>query len=90
MIGVINRVSVFFSAHSIRQRKLEEATDQAQAGSAVKKLKDLCHTWWVKRIDAMDRFKKLHSSLVSCFETTLLKDQVVGSRIHSQMQAHFS
>ena len=69
MIGVVNRVSIFFSAHPKRQRKLEEAIDQTQAGSAVRKLKDLCRTRWVERIDALDRFKKLHSSLVSCFET---------------------
>lgn len=69
MIGIVNRVSIFFSAHPKRQRKLEEAIDRVQAGSAVKKLKDLCRTRWVERIDALDRFKKLHSSLVSCFET---------------------
>ena len=69
MIGIINRVSIFFSAHPKRQRKLEEAIDRLQTGSAVKKLKDLCRTRWVERIDALDRFKKLHSSLVSCFET---------------------
>ena len=69
MFGVVNRVSIFFSAHPKRQRKLEEAIDQTQIGSAVKKLKDLCRTRWVERIDAFDRFKKLHSSLVSYFET---------------------
>ena len=67
MIGVVNRVSIFFSLlASKRQRKIEEAIDQTQP---VKKLKDLCHTWWVKRIDALERFSKLHSSLVSCFQT---------------------
>lgn len=76
MNGVVNRVSIFFSAHPKRQRKLEEAIDRVQAGSAVKKLKDLCRTRWVERIDALDRFKKLHSSLVSCFETISTK----GSR----------
>ena len=69
MIGIVNRVSIFFSAHPKRQRKLEEAIDRVQAGSVVKKLKDLCRTRWVERIDALDRFKKLHSSIVSCFET---------------------
>ena len=54
MIGVVNRVSVFFAAHPKRQRKLEETIDQAQSGSAAKKLKDLCRTRWVERIDALD------------------------------------
>ena len=69
MIGIVNRVSIFFSAHPKRQRKLEEAIDRTQSESAVKKLKDLCRTRWVERIDALNRFKSLHSSIVSCFET---------------------
>ena len=69
MIGVVNSVSIFFAAHPKRQRKLEETIDQAQPVSAAKKLKDLCRTQWVERIDVLDPFKKLHSSLVYCFET---------------------
>lgn len=69
MIGVVNRVSLFFGAHPKRQRKLEEAIDESQPESKVTKLKDLCRTRWVERIDALDRFKKLLPSLVSCFET---------------------
>lgn len=69
MIGVVNRVSIFFSAHPKRQRKLEESVDQNQPESTVKKLKDLCRTRWVERIDALDRFKKLIPSLVACFQT---------------------
>lgn len=68
MIGVINRVSVFFSAHPKRQRKLEEAIDETQPQSTVHKLKDLCRTRWIERIDAFDRFQKLHSSIVACME----------------------
>ena len=69
MIGVVNRVSISFSAHSKWQRKLEEAINRVQPASAVKKLKHLYRTRWVERIDALDWFEKLHSSLVSCFET---------------------
>ena len=32
------------------------------------KLKDLCRTRWIEHIDALDRVKKLHSSIVVCFE----------------------
>ena len=39
MIGVVNRVSIFFSAHFKRQRKLEESIDGTRAGSENKKLK---------------------------------------------------
>ena len=68
MIGVVNSFNLLCSPQEA-EGKLEEAIEQTQAGSAVKKLKDLCRTRWVERIDALDRFKKLHSSLVSCFET---------------------
>ena len=69
MIGVVNRVSLFFSAHPKRQRKLEEAIVETQPQSSVQKLKDLCRTRWIERIDALDRFKKLHPSIVACMET---------------------
>jgi hypothetical protein len=64
MIGVVNRLSVFFFAHPKRQKKLEEAIHNTQPESNVKKLKDLCRTRWVERIDALDRIKTLHSSIV--------------------------
>lgn len=69
MIGVVNRVSVFFSAHPKRQRKLEVVIDETQPESHVHKLKDLCRTRWIERIDALDRFQKLHSSIVACMES---------------------
>ena len=72
MIGTVNKVLIFFSAHPKRQRKLEDSIDKTlPAGTLpprVKKLKDLCRTRWVERIDALDRFWKLLPCLVSCFE----------------------
>ena len=71
MIGIVIKVSIFFSAHPKRQTKLEDSIHQTpHAGPpAVKKLKDLCRTRWVERIDALDRFKNLLTCLVTCFET---------------------
>ena len=69
MIGVVNRVSKFFSAHPKRQRKLEEAIESTQPESSVHKLKDLCRTQWIEKIDALHRFQKLHSSVVACMES---------------------
>ena len=70
MIGVDNCVSVFFFfAHPKRQKKVEEAIQNTQPESNVLKLKDLCRTRWVERIDALDRVKRLHSSIVACFES---------------------
>lgn len=71
MIGVVNRVSTFFNAHPKPQRKLEEAIDNTQPTSSVHKLKDLCRTRWVERIDAFERFKNHYSSIVACYETIL-------------------
>lgn len=69
MIGVLNRLSVFFFAHPKRQKKLEEAIQNTQPESKVTKLKDLCRTRWIERIDALNRVKCLHSSIVACFES---------------------
>lgn len=69
MIGVVNRVSLFFSAHPKRQKKLKEAIDASQRESTVHKLKDLCRTRWVECIDALDRFQMLHPSIVACMES---------------------
>ena len=72
MIGVVHRVSTFFFAHPKRQKKLEEAIQNTQPDSNAVKLKDLCtgcRTRWVERIGAIDRFKRLHSSIVACFES---------------------
>ena len=64
----VNRASIFFSAHRKRQKKLEEAIENTQPESHVRKLKDLCRPRWIKRIDALDRFQVLHSSVVMCIE----------------------
>ena len=69
MIGVVNRVLIFFAAHPKRQEKLEDAIDIIESRSTVRKLKDLCQTRWVERIDALERFRKLYTSLISCIET---------------------
>ena len=66
MIGIVNSVSIFFAAHPKRQRKLEETT---QPESSVRKLKDLCRTRWIERIDALDRFQALHPSIVACMDS---------------------
>ena len=73
MIGVINRLSVFFFAHPKQQKKLEEAIHNTQPESNVTKLKDLCRTRWIECIDALDRVKCLSSSIIVCFESISAK-----------------
>lgn len=68
MMGVVDRVYQFFAAHPKRQRALEEAISSTQPASSVAKLKDLCRTRWVQRIDALQVFQTLHPSTVACME----------------------
>ena len=69
IIGIVKRLSPFLSAHPKRQKKLEEAIQNAQPESNVLKLKDLCRTRWIECINALDHVKKIHYSLVVCFES---------------------
>ena len=62
-------MSTVFFAHPKHQRMLEESISTIQPSSTVHKLKDLCRTKWIERIDALERFKDLHPSIVSCFES---------------------
>ena len=54
MMGVIEKVWVFFSSHPKRQRKLEEAIQVTQLEATIQKLKHLIRTRWIQRIDALD------------------------------------
>ena len=68
MMGCVGRVFRFFAAHPKRQRALEEATSSCSPPTRVKKLKDMCRTRWVQRIDAIEVFQQLHHSIVTCME----------------------
>ena len=64
MMGIVNRVWVFFASHPKRQKKLEQSIKKTQPKTKVHKLKDLYLTRWIQRIDALDRFQILHPSIV--------------------------
>ena len=68
MMGVIEKVYQFFAVHPKRQRAFEQALADTQPASKVRKLKDLCRTRWVQRIDALQVFQSLHLSVVTCLE----------------------
>ena len=69
MMGVVERVFHFYAAHPKRQMALEQAILDTQPASTVHKLKDLCRTRWVQRIDAIEVFRSLHQSVVACMES---------------------
>ena len=68
MMGVIKTVYQFFAAHPKRQTTLEKAISDTHPTSKVHKLKDMCRTRWVQRIDAIQVFKSLHQCTVTCME----------------------
>lgn len=67
MMGVVGKVYIS-AAHPKRQRAFESAISDTQPDAKVHKLKDLCRTRWVQRIDAFDVFCSLHISIVACME----------------------
>ena len=69
MMGIIGRVYQFFAAHPKRQSALEKAIADYQPSSRVHKLKDMCRTRWIQRIDAIEIFKNLHRCIVECMES---------------------
>ena len=71
MMSIVERVFHFFAAHPKRQRALEQAILDTQPASTVHKLKDLCRTRWVQRIDTIEVFRSLHQSVVACSEPRL-------------------
>ena len=68
IMGVIERVYQFFAAHPKRQTALEKAISDTHPTSKVHKLKDMCRTRWIQRIDAIQVFKSLHQCTVTCME----------------------
>ena len=47
---------------------LDKAITETQPASSITKLKALCRTRWIQRIDATQTFQSLNFSIVDCFE----------------------
>ena len=71
MMGTIERAATFFFAHHKRQKALERAIESTQPDTTKRKLKDLCRTRWVQRLEALDTFQQLLPSVVACMEAIL-------------------
>jgi hypothetical protein len=69
MMNVVERVYQFFSAHPKRQRAFENSIHETLPSSTKNKLKDVCRTRWVQRIDAFSVFCSLYQAIVDCMET---------------------
>ena len=68
MMGCLGRVYQFFEAHPKRQRAFEDAITRCKLTTKVHKLKDMCRTRWIQRLDAIDIFQSHHQAIVSCME----------------------
>ena len=80
MMAVVGRVYQFFSAHPKHQGAFEKAVSERQPSSSSRKLKDMCRTRWLQRIDAADIFMRLYLSVVEYLEN-ICND---GARLWSQ------
>ena len=63
MVGVVKRPSSFFFCLP----QASEGVGRSYTESNVVKLKDLCRTRWIERINVLDCIKKVYSSIVACF-----------------------
>lgn len=68
MMNTIGKVYYFFDVHPKRQKKLEDAINSTQPSSTINKVKDLCRTRWVQRLDAFSVFLSLYESVLVCFD----------------------
>ncbi len=68
MFGTAQKVYFFFEAHPKRQTALEKAIEEKAPTSKILKLKDVCRTRWIQRIEAVTSMIDLHTSIVHCFE----------------------
>ena len=57
----------FFSYSAKRQRLLDKAIETCHSGAKAKKLKDVCRTRWVERIDSYITFLDLHEAVHTTF-----------------------
>ena len=67
LMNIVGKVYFFFDALPKRQKKLEDAIIDTPS-STISKLKDLCRTHWVQRLDAFSVFSTLYQSVLVCLE----------------------
>ena len=67
MLGIIDKVYIFFDNHPKRQYLLNTFCAAAD-GLSTSKLKSLCKTRWVQRIDALQIFVEMFESIIRAFD----------------------
>lgn len=69
MMGTLERIAYYFDGHPKRQTALDHAIDLSAVESKKHKLKNVCRTRWVQRIEALETFTELYPAVVQCLET---------------------
>ena len=67
--GVISEIAKFFNYSPKRQHFFEHIIESVSPSEKRKKLKDLCKTRWVQRIDSYTVFYDLYSSIIKTMES---------------------
>ncbi|XP_047134683.1 52 kDa repressor of the inhibitor of the protein kinase-like [Hydra vulgaris] len=68
LLAYVKEVSYFFNLSPTRQQKLEEHIECTVPIAVKKKLKDVCRTRWVEKVNGLDTFQELFIPLASCLE----------------------
>ncbi|XP_065658916.1 52 kDa repressor of the inhibitor of the protein kinase-like [Hydra vulgaris] len=84
----VKDVSYYFNLSPTRQQNLEEHIERTAPVASKKKLKDVCGTRWVEKVNCLDTFQELFIPLVSCLEEMSLN--VNKSFNHSTSSSAFS
>ena len=66
--GLVSEIAKFFNYSPKRQHFFEHVVEAEAPNESKKKLKDLCRTRWVQRIDSYSVFHDLYPSLIKTME----------------------
>jgi hypothetical protein len=69
MMNIVGRIYQFFDSHPKRQQALEKSIAVKYPSSNVLKLKDLCRTRWIQRLNALTTFSELYDAILDCLDT---------------------
>ncbi|XP_057299418.1 52 kDa repressor of the inhibitor of the protein kinase-like [Hydractinia symbiolongicarpus] len=64
----VKELSYFFNLSETRQKVLQKFVVECKPDTSKSKLKDICRTRWVERIDGLEDFLKLYTTIVKCLK----------------------
>ena len=76
--GLVSEIAKFFNYSPKRQHFFEHVIEAEAPNESKKKLKDLCRTRWVQRIDSYTVFYDLYPSLIKTMEAISIRSSEYG------------